>query len=111
MLGKLAAACRGCCPGISRQGISDLAWQDRKFSGNSLRVKRDHILYHGTLLYDFPLPLIGELLATPPRQPVYRQWREHDAFVINLPLTREPLRRAVIDAWQAHESLTECRES
>ena len=26
-----------------------------KFSGNSLRVRRTHLLYHGTLLYDFSL--------------------------------------------------------
>ena len=30
----------------------------RKFSGNSLRVKRTHLLYHGTLLYAFDLALI-----------------------------------------------------
>ena len=36
----------------------------RKFSGNSLRVKRTHLLYHGTLLYDFDLSLIAKCLRT-----------------------------------------------
>src|SRR5258706_12613484 len=34
----------------------------RKFSGNSLRVKRTHLLYHGTLLYAFDLGLIEKCL-------------------------------------------------
>ncbi len=36
-------------------GISDLVIGNKKCSGNSLRCKRNHFLYHGTLLYDFPL--------------------------------------------------------
>jgi lipoate---protein ligase len=50
---------------IACAGTSDLALRDessattaRKFSGNSLRVKRTHLLYHGTLLYAFDLGLI-----------------------------------------------------
>ncbi len=44
---------------IARRGTSDLAIGDRKFSGNSLRLKRRNLLYHGTLLYDFPLDLVA----------------------------------------------------
>jgi lipoate-protein ligase A len=106
VLDKLAAALSGHVPGVSHQGISDLAWLDRKFSGNSLRVKRDHILYHGTLLYDFPLPLIGQLLDSPPRHPAWRKSRRHDAFVANLPLTPSQLRSVLRDAWEAHQPLT-----
>jgi lipoate-protein ligase A len=101
VLGRLATALSRLLPGISRQGTSDLALGDRKFSGNSLRIKRRHALYHGTLLYDFPLSLIGELLAAPPRQPPYRQSRLHADFLTNLPLQREQLRQALIEAWQA----------
>ncbi len=71
---------------MKRAGISDLVLGDRKFSGNSLRCKRDHFLYHGTLLYQFPLEQIGELLKMPARQPNYRQGRPHGEFVMNLPL-------------------------
>jgi lipoate-protein ligase A len=101
VLGTLAESLSRLVPGVSRQGISDLAWRDRKFSGNSLRVKREHILYHGTLLYDFDLPLIAQLLSLPPRQPAWRNSRAHDAFLTNLPLTAEQLRITIRDAWEA----------
>ncbi len=88
-------------PHVSRQGTSDLTLGPLKFSGNSVRCKREHLLYHGTLLYDFPLPLVSQCLTMPPRQPDYRQNRPHDAFVANLPLTAAQLRTALIHAWQA----------
>jgi lipoate---protein ligase len=83
---------------ISRAGTSDLVLandEQRKFSGNSLRVKRSHCLYHGTLLYDFDLKLISTCLKTAPRQPEYRASRQHDDFVTNLPHSRKQLIDAV----------------
>ena len=77
---------------------SDVA-SARKFSGNSLRMKRTHLLYHGTLLYDFDLALITKCLRTPPRQPEYRQKREHGEFVANLPVNRQQLVEAVASAF------------
>jgi lipoate-protein ligase A len=88
-------------PGVVWAGTSDLVWRDRKFSGNSLRCKRQHLVYHGTLLYDFPLDLVGQLLRTPPRQPAYRAGRSHGDFIGNLPLKRETLRLAIISAFGA----------
>ena len=95
VLGKLCSDLNSLIPGISRQGTSDLALENRKFSGNSLRVKRNHALYHGTLLYDFPLLLVAELLSAPPRQPEYRQGRPHDEFVRNVPISGDALRHAL----------------
>jgi lipoate-protein ligase A len=80
---------------------------DKKFSGNSLRCKRNHLLYHGTLLYDFDLTLVERLLATPPRQPAYRAGRPHGAFIRNLPATAEQLRAALCAVWQANEPLAD----
>ena len=71
----------------------------RKFSGNSMRVKRTHFLYHGTLLYDFDLQLLARCLRTAPRQPGYRNSREHLEFVRNVVLTREQLIEALATAW------------
>ena len=68
------------------QGTCDLTWQNRKCSGNSLRIARRHLLYHGTILYDFDLPLIPQCLAEPPRQPEYRKGRGHESFVTNVPI-------------------------
>jgi lipoate-protein ligase A len=86
---------------IVQSGTSDLAIAHRKFSGNSLRCKRDHLLYHGTILYDFPLDLVTACLGTPPRQPDYRAHREHAAFVTNIAAERNRLRACITEAWQA----------
>jgi len=101
VLGRVAEGVRRVVPGVEVQGISDLVWQGRKFSGNSLRCKRSHFLYHGTLLYDFRLEQVERLLGVPPRQPDYRQGRPHEEFVTNLPAAGEALRAGIAAAWQA----------
>jgi lipoate-protein ligase A len=106
VLDRLAAALRLVVPAVERAGTSDLvlaagssAAAARKFSGNSLRVKRTHFLYHGTLLYDFDLPLVAACLRLPPRQPEYRKSRGHAAFIANLPAARDAVESAVLAAW------------
>ena len=89
-------------PDATCAGTSDLASDSKKFSGNSLRVKRTHLLYHGTLLYDFPLELIQQCLRTAPRQPEYRSGRDHLDFVRNLPIAKAPLQNAIAKAWGAN---------
>ncbi|HRX80171.1 MAG TPA: lipoate--protein ligase family protein [Pirellulaceae bacterium] len=111
VLGNVAEAVRRLLPLVALQGTSDLTLGDRKFSGNSLRCKRDHLLYHGTLLSDFPLDLISRYLKTPPRQPDYREQHEHRAFVVNLGLDRLQLRNALIDQWNAASELVDWPDS
>lgn len=72
----------------------------RKFSGNSIRLKRKRLLYHGTLLYDFDLTLIPRLLRMPPRHPAYRDNRPHENFVTNLPIDGDTLRETIINHWK-----------
>jgi lipoate-protein ligase A len=103
VLGILAAALERLTPGVMCHGTSDLALAGRKFSGNSARCRRQHLLYHGTLLYDFPLELIERCLRMPPRMPDYRAGRPHGGFVTNLPLKSEAIRRALVAAWDAHK--------
>lgn len=106
----LGTICRGLeplVPGIARKGTSDLALGPRKVSGNSLQIKRKALLYHGTLLYDFPLDLIETLLAMPPRVPDYREARSHGDFVANLPVPVAALRAALVEAWQASATRTD----
>jgi lipoate-protein ligase A len=86
VLKRLGDAVRSLVGGVEHAGTSDLAIGGRKFSGNSARCKHDHLLYHGTLLYDFDLSLIDRLLRMPPRQPDYRAGRSHHEFLMNLPL-------------------------
>ena len=59
------------------------------------------------MLYDFPLELIGRLLAMPPRQPQYRQKRTHEAFVMNLPLDAATLRTALRSVWGATDDCSQ----
>lgn len=97
----LAETLRSLVPGVRCAGTSDLTLDGRKFSGNSLRCKRTHLLYHGTLLYNLPLELIAHCLRSPPRQPDYRDGRGHEAFLINLGVPAEALRCALIQGWGA----------
>jgi lipoate-protein ligase A len=73
-----------------------LAIGNLKFSGNSARCRRRWLLYHGTLLYDFPLSLVPQCLQMPPRMPSYRDGRPHDRFLTNLALPARTIRAAVI---------------
>ncbi|MBA4018519.1 MAG: hypothetical protein C0483_15230 [Pirellula sp.] len=104
VLGRVAAAVRALVPNVALRGTSDLALGEQKFSGNSLRCRREAMLYHGTLLYNFPLDLIAAVLRTAPRQPEYRAGREHRAFVANLPTTAAALRANLIESFAAHEA-------
>ena len=111
VLNTHAHAISALVPGVHRAGISDLVtYEKKKFSGNSLRCRRRHLLYHGTLLYNFALGQIGRYLANAPRQPAYRQGRDHDAFVTNLSLTRAELRETLLQAWAVTESTSKWPE-
>lgn len=107
VLDPLAASLRGAGRAVVRRGSSDLAidasGELRKVSGNALRVRRQAILYHGTLLDDFDLGLVSRVLRHPPREPEYRAGRDHRLFLANLGLGRGPLEAAVRDAFAAAE--------
>jgi lipoate-protein ligase A len=106
VLATLGRAPAVCAPGVECRGTSDLTLAGRKFSGNSARVRRNHLLYHGTLLYDFPLDMVERCLAMPPRMPDYRERRPHENFLVNLPVPAETIRRALADAFVANEPCT-----
>lgn len=97
-------------PQVTVAGTSDLALKGdgtRKFSGNSLRCRRNYLLYHGTLLYDMRLELISTCLRLPPRQPAYRESRTHAQFVTNVPFGSDQLRSALVEAWQPAGNLVD----
>jgi lipoate-protein ligase A len=105
VLGRIAESLRTLQLGARHRGISDLAIDERKVSGNSLRCKRHALLYHGTLLFDFPLGLLSACLRTAPRQPEYRAGREHGEFVMNMAAGRDALRGALLAAWPVEGTL------
>jgi lipoate-protein ligase A len=105
VLGAVAAALAPIMPGIEHCGTCDLVTNNQKFSGNSVRCKRDHLLYHGTLLYDFDLSLVERLLRMPPRQPEYRAGRTHEQFVANLGVAQAELKQSLIAGLEAEQPL------
>ena len=86
---------------ISIQGHTDLALSNLKFSGNAQRRRKNFLLFHGSLLLNFDLPLISELLNMPSLQPDYRASRPHERFITNLNLPTEAVKRALTAEWKA----------
>jgi lipoate---protein ligase len=101
ILGEVVRALCGEVSGIGVAGISDLAVRGLKCSGNAQQRKQGHLLHHGTLLYGFALDRVGAYLNAPERQPEYREGRDHDRFLCNLPIGREELVRRLREAWEA----------
>ncbi len=86
---------------VQLQGSGDLTLHNRKFAGSAQRRLKRHFLVHTSLLYHFDLPLISRYTRLPRRQPDYRQSRDHDSFLTNLPLSREDLIQSIREAWYA----------
>jgi lipoate---protein ligase len=90
---------------ISVRGHTDLCLGNLKFAGNSQRRRKKFLLFHGTLLLDCNLALVGELLSMPSLQPDYRASRSHEEFLTNLNLPAEKVKAALAKEWKATEKL------
>lgn len=90
---------------VEIRGTTDLALNERKFSGNAQRRKRRFTLFHGTILLDFDWNLLSQVLAAPSRQPDYRQSRSHRDFLTSVNVSRDDLRRALSEIWDATGNL------
>ena len=99
VLRKLANALGSSERPVEVKGLGDLTQGGRKFGGSAQRRIRDWFLVHCSILYDFPLDRISRYLATPGRQPAYREGRSHDDFLMNLGLPRKILLDLICAAW------------
>jgi lipoate-protein ligase A len=90
-------------PTVRVEGVTDLSLNGLKFSGNAQRRKREAILFHGTFLLSFDIPLMEKFLPMPSRQPDYRAGRAHGQFVTNLAVPAERIKQALRDEWGATE--------
>jgi lipoate---protein ligase len=104
---QMLAALQPLEPELTYRGTCDLVVGDRKVSGNSLRVRRDWVLYHGTLLLNMNLEWIDRLLKHPPREPEYRRHRRHSEFVANLELDAKSVTESLKRQWNANEPVTD----
>jgi len=87
-------------------GSGDLTLAGRKFAGSAQRRLRHWFLVHCSILYAFPLPLIGRYLNVPTRQPAYRAGRAHDEFLMNLGLARTIILSFIQSTWCPSSSLS-----
>ena len=93
-------------PEVVVRGHTDLAITSagtaiRKVAGSAQRRRKQYLLFHGTLLLNCDLPLIGELLRMPTLQPDYRASRPHEEFIANLGLPPATVKAALARIWQA----------
>lgn len=88
------------------EGISDLAIDGRKVSGNSCRIGKEWLLYHGTLITtEMDLSLISQFLGHPKRQPAYRNDRTHDEFLAGIPASTVNIANALEKQWDCQGEL------
>lgn len=90
---------------IEIHGSVDLTIAKQKFSGNAQRRKRRCLLFHGTFLLQFDIPLVEKFLAMPSKQPNYRQQRSHAEFLMNLNAPASSVKSALQQSWNAFEPL------
>ncbi len=86
---------------IRIEGHTDLAIAGRKFSGNSQRRRKHHLLFHGTFLLNFDLALVRDVLPMPSLQPDYRRTRSHGDFLTGLDAPAAAIKSALALEWSA----------
>ncbi len=71
-------------PFVTQKGISDLVIKNMKIGGSCVYRTRDILYYTTTLLVDPNLEAVERFLCHPPREPDYRQNRNHRTFMGSL---------------------------
>jgi lipoate-protein ligase A len=95
---------------VQVKGITDLAMDGRKCSGNAQRRYRQVVLFHGVFLLEAQVALMERYLRFPSRVPDYRAGRRHVDFVTNLGLSAEAVKAALREAWEAASFPVTCQE-
>lgn len=91
---------------IDIEGTSDLAINNLKFSGNAQKRKKDFLLFHGSFLYNFNIPLIEHYLSQPKKEPPYRKNRRHSNFLTNIELSTGVIKETLQKEWNATQPLS-----
>lgn len=107
VMSRMLTSLRSFNSNVEAKGTCDLVIDDRKISGNALKVGRSWTLYHGTVLLNMDLTWIDRLLKHPPREPHYRRGRPHSQFVNNLSAPFRAVAKSLQTVWQASKPLTD----
>lgn len=95
ILGKVCEALAGLGIAAAHTGISDIAINGLKVSGNAQRRRRRALLHHGTLLYRADTTAISRYIHEPADRPEYRGARRHEEFVTSISATPAVLGHAL----------------
>jgi lipoate---protein ligase len=101
ILERIATVLREWEPATHFRGISDLAIDGMKMSGNAQRRTRNTLLFHGTILHGMSGDLIARYLKHPSRQPDYRSNRPHQTFLRTINVPPQAIKQAITSAWSA----------
>jgi len=69
---------------VQQRGVSDLVIGERKIGGSCVYRTKGLLYYSTTLLVDHNPDLVDRYLEHPPREPDYRNGRNHKKFMISL---------------------------
>ncbi len=105
ILERIARALHRWEPATAFRGISDLAIDEHKVSGNAQRRTRHALLFHGTVLHAMSGDLITRYLKQPVRQPDYRADRPHGTFLRTITVSPIDLKLAIAGAWDVGSPL------
>lgn len=101
ILERIAAALHGWEPATRFCGISDLAIDGMKISGNAQRRTKNALLFHGTILHGMSADLVTRYLKHPSRQPDYRSDRPHQTFLRTINAPPQAIKQAIASSWNA----------
>jgi lipoate-protein ligase A len=90
---------------VRHEGLTDLAIDGVKFSGNSQRRRMRSLMFHGTFLLGFDLGMISRYLRSPSKEPAYRNGRRHEQFLMNIPLTSGQVKEALKSTWESNKPM------
>lgn len=99
ILDRVIEALSGIGIAAVRAGVSDLACNGLKISGNAQRRRRHACLHHGTLLYEVEWERMHRYLPEPQDRPEYRGGRTHAEFVGAVRATSQQLRMALVQTF------------
>ena len=101
ILERIAAALHVWEPTTRFCGISDLAIDGMKISGNAQRRTKNALLFHGTILHGMSADLVARYLRHPSRQPDYRSDRPHQTFLRTITVPTQTIKHAIASSWNA----------